>query len=207
MEDVLDLYATPYNPRRPKICLDEKMVYLLTTPRGKLLRRQGRAEKEDYEYHREGSCNLFVMVEPQAGYRHIIVRQRRTNADYAYALKWLVDEGYPDAEEIEVVQDNLNIHGPGALYATFEPQEALRILRKLRFHYTPKHGSWLNMAEIEISVFERQCLSRRIGTQAELEQQVAALETERNASKAHINWQFTCEKARETLHRLYPKLT
>lgn len=207
MEEVLELYAQPYNPRRPQVCLDEKVVYLLSTPRGKLALQPGNPTKEDYEYQREGSCNLFVLVEPLAGKRHVMVRSRRTQQDYAQVLKWLVDEGYPQAEEIEIVQDNLNTHGPAALYQTFEPEEARRILRKVRFHYTPKHGSWLNMAEIEISVFERQCLARRIDSQTALEREVAALEAERNAAAAKINWQFTCQKARETLQRLYPKLT
>jgi len=134
------------------------------------------------------------------------VREQRTAKDYAQVIRWLVDEGYPQAEEIEIVQDNLNPHGPGALYQVFEPAEARRILDKVRFTYRPEHGSWLNMAEIEISVFERTCLSRRIATGAELEHQVAALEAERNAAQASINWQFTCEDARVKLDRLYPKL-
>ncbi len=207
MEAVLDLYARPYNPKRPQVCLDEKLVYLLSTPRGQIELQIARSEKLDYEYAREGSCNLFVLVEPLGGRRHLIVREQRTAQDYAHVLKWLVDQGYPEAEEIELVQDNLNTHGPSALYQTFEPEEARRILRKIRFTYTPTHASWLNMAEIEISVFERQCLDRRIASREELEREVAALETERNTAGAKINWQFTCVKARQTLHRLYPKLT
>jgi hypothetical protein len=206
MENVLTTYAKPYNPRRPKVCLDEKVVYLLSTPRGVLATRPASCEKLDYEYQREGSVNLFVIVEPQAGYRHVVVRERRKALDYAEVIRWLVEEGYPEAQEIEIVQDNLNTHGPGALYQAFAPAEARRLLDKVRFTYTPKHGSWLNMAEIEISVFERECLSRRLSSRAEVEQEVAALEAERNAAHATINWQFTCEQARVKLHRLYPKL-
>lgn len=206
MEAVLELYARPYNPRRPQVCLDEKVVYLLSTPRGELPMREGSCEKFDYEYQREGTCNLFVMVEPLRGYRRVMVRQRRTAQDYAHFLKAIVDEDYGDVEMIEVVQDNLNTHGPAALYQTFPPEEARRIARKLHFTYTPKHGTWLNMAEIEISIFERTCLARRFSSRAELEAEVAALEAERNAAQAKINWQFTCEQARTKLHRLYPKL-
>src|SRR5215210_1528081 len=171
--------------------------------------RQRRSKRpgRDYEYKRNGSRNLFVLIEPQAGYRHVAVTERRTAQDYAHFIKWLVDEAYPQAQVIRVVQDNLNTHKPASLYATFEPAEARRLVRKLEFHYTPKHGSWLNMAEIEISVFERQCLNRRIGEEALLKKEVAALEAERNAEHATINWQFSCEKARSKLHRLYPDLS
>lgn len=206
MEEILELNTTPYNPKRPKVCLDEKVVYLLQSLRPNWAMRPGSCAKEDCEYERSGSCNLFVVVEPQAGWRHILVREQRTGSDYAQVLRWLVDEAYPDAEEIELIQDNLNTHGPASLYRTFAPAEARRILRKIRFRYTPKHGSWLNMAEIEIGIFERQCLDRRIGSQAELEREVAALEAQRNAAHATINWQFSCEQARAKLRHLYPKL-
>jgi len=212
VEDVLTIYAQSYDPRYPVVCLNEKIKYLLASPSPNLPpkaavgEKPGCLEKEDYEYVRQGSANLFVMVEPKARKRHVLVRERRTSRDYALALKWLVDEGYPECEKIILVDDNLNTHCPASLYKTFEPKEARRILAKFEFHHTPKHGSWLNMAEIEISVFERTCLSRRIATRAELEHQVAALEAERNAAQATINWQFTCEDARVKLDRLYPKL-
>lgn len=206
MEAVLTTYAKPYDPKRPKVCLDEKIVYLLSSPRPAIPGQTTKVTKVDYEYQREGSANLFVIIEPQAGYRHVIVRERRTAKDYAEVIRWLVEEGYPQAEEIEVVQDNLNTHLPAALYQTFPPAQARSLLNKLRFTYTPKHGSWLNMAEIEIGIFERVCLSRRIANQAQLTQEVAALEAERNAVHATINWQFDCEMARVKLHRLYPKL-
>lgn len=166
----------------------------------------GSPAKEDYEYRREGTCNLFVMVEPKGGLRHVIVTEQRIAKDYACAIKWLVDVGYPAAEKIILIDDNLNTHCAASLYKTFEPCEARRILDKIEHHHTPKHGSWLNMAEIEISVFEWQCLNRRISDRATLEGEVAALEAERNAAKATINWQFTCDLARTKLQRLYPKL-
>ena len=206
MENVLTSYAKPYDPARPSVCLDEKVVYLLSTPRGEIAPVPGHPLKQDYEYKREGTANLFVMVEPKAGYRHVMLRERRTAQDYAEVIRWLVEEGYPQALEIEIIQDNLNTHTPAALYATFEPATARRILDKVRFTYTPNHGSWLNMAEIEIGVIERMCLARRLSSRAELAQQVAALEAERNQAKATINWQFTCKQARVTLQRLYPKL-
>lgn len=206
MENVLGIYHLPYNPQRPVVCLDEKVYYLLSTPHGIIAQREGQPERIDYEYKRQGTCNLFVMIEPKAGFRHVVVRQQRTALDYALTLKWLVDEGYRECEEIWLIQDNLNTHRASALYKAFEPAEAERIMRRIRWIYTPKHASWLNMAEIEIGVFERQCLARRIESRLELEQQVAALEKERNEAEAKINWQFTCEQSRITLQRLYPKL-
>lgn len=207
MEDVLELYEEPYDQARPVVCLDEKSKELHEEVRPPLPPAPGKAARQDYEYKRNGTANLFVMIEPLAGYRHVQVTQRRTSVDYARFIKWLVDEAYPNCAIIRVVQDNLNTHKPAALYQTFPPSEARRLLRKLEFHYTPKHASWLNMAEIEISVFERQCLSQRMGDQQTLSGQVAALEVERNAKKARINWQFNCDKARIKLHRLYPDLS
>jgi len=168
--------------------------------------REGSPEKRDYEYQREGTCNLFVMIEPKRGWRQVVVREQRTAVDYAQVLKELVDEAYPDCEEIWLVQDNLNTHRASALYKAFEPPEAERIMRRIRWIYTAKHASWLNMAEIEIGVFERQCLSRRIESRAKLKEEVAALEAQRNSARATIDWQFSCEAAREKLHHLYPKL-
>jgi hypothetical protein len=164
----------------------------------------GRVERRDYEYERRGTANLFVLVEPLAGWRHVTVTEHRTERDYAEVLRYLVEERYPDAERICVVQDNLNTHTAGALYEAFPPKQARRILASLEFHYTPKHGSWLNQAEIEISVVECGCLSRPVGDTATLEQRVRALEAERNARRATINWQFTNRQARVKLKKLYP---
>lgn len=208
MEQLLSLYSRAYESRYPVVCLDEKIVYLLHSMVENWPMRVGSCEKQDYEYVRseEVSRNLFVVVEPLLGWRHLTITSRRTNQDYAHLIKWLVDEVYWEALEIQLVQDNLNTHGPAALYQTFPPEEAQRLMEKIRWYYTPKHASWLNMAEIEISVFERGCLGQRIGSEATLVSEVAALEQERNAKQAKINWQFNCELARSKLHRLYPKL-
>jgi hypothetical protein len=204
MEEVLELYEMEYDPKQPKVCFDEKSKQLLEQTHEPLPVQSGQVAREDHEYKRNGTVNLFVMVEPKAGYRHIIVTDQRTDQDYARCIKWLVDEGYPDAEYIDVIQDNLNTHKAASLYETFEPAEARRILRKVHFHFTPKHASWLNMAEIEIGVFEQQCLKARIGDKATLIKQVQALETERNLKEAKIKWQFTNVMARAKLQRLYP---
>ena len=164
----------------------------------------GKPERIDYEYERRGTRNLFVLVEPLAGWRHVEVTAQRTMQDYAKIVRWLVDEVYPHAEYLRLVQDNLNTHTPASLYETFPPAEARRILQRLEFHYTPKHGSWLNMAEIEIAILERNALSRRLGDEAALRQQVLAVETERNAHHRGICWQFTSRDARRKLERLYP---
>jgi len=162
MEDVLDLYAEPYDPRRPKVNFDEKSVQLIAETRTSWPAQPGQPARIDYEYQRNGTANLFVMCEPQAGWRHVVVTERRTKHDFAHQRQWLVDERYPEAEVIRVVLDQLNTHRPASLYDTFPPAEARRIRRKLEFPYTPKHGSWLNMAEIELSVLQRQCLGRRL---------------------------------------------
>lgn len=204
MEDVLALYAMPYDARYPTVCLDEKPVVLHADVRPGLPLAPGHVECRDYEYKRHGTANLFVMVEPLAGWRHVAVTAQRTKQDYAEVLRYLVEERYPDAECICIVQDNLNIHTAGALYETFPPLQARRIFSRLEFHYTPKHGSWLNQAEVEISIFERGCLSRPVGDSATLAQRVSALETERNARRATIDWQFTPRQARVKLKQLYP---
>jgi len=204
MEDVLALYAMPYDARYPTVCLDEKPVVLHADVRAGLPLAPGHVECRDYEYERHGTANLFVLVEPLAGWRHVEVTERRTKRDYAKVLRYLVEERYPDAECICLVQDNLNTHSAGALYETFPPQQARRILSRLEFHYTPKHGSWLNQAEIEISIFERGCLARPVGDTATLEQRVRALEAERNERRATIEWQFTNRQARDKLRKLYP---
>lgn len=204
MEDVLALYALPYDARYPTVCLDEKPVMLHADVRPGLPPAPGQVERRDYEYERRGTANLFVLVEPLAGWRHVLVTERRTKRDYAQVLRYLVEERYPDAECICVVQDNLNTHTAGALYETFPPRQAHRILSRLEFHYTPKHGSWLNQAEIEISIFERGCLSRPVPNTKTLQQRVGALEAERNERRATIEWQFTNRQARVKLKKLYP---
>ena len=204
MEDVLDLYAEPYDPKRPKVNFDETSKQLIAEARQPLASESGRVERYDYEYKRNGTRNLFMFVEPQAGWRHVAVSERRTKLDFAHQMKWLVDERYPDADLVRVVIDNLNTHKPASLYEAFEPEEARRIVKKLEFHYTPKHGSWLNMAEIELSVLQRQCLDRRIPDEETLNQEVAAWELRRNKEKATIDWRFSVIDARERLKRLYP---
>ena len=204
MEDVLDLYEEPYDPRYPTVCLDEKPVVLHEQTRPVQRVAPGRPERRDYEYVRQGTANLFVLVEPLAGWRHVAATRRRTKADYAEQLRFLADEAYPGAEYIRLVQDNLNTHALAALYEVFPPAEARRLASRFELHHTPKHGSWLNMAEIEISVFERGCLSRPVGDLPTLHTRVDALERERNAARCTIHWQFTSQKARATLADLYP---
>lgn len=207
MEDVLDLYQEPFDPMRPVVCFDEVNKPLIEEKRLPLAARPGQVERYDYEYKRNGTRNLFMFCEPLAGWRHIEVTQRRTMQDFAQQMKYLVDVVYPKAEVIRVVLDNLNTHKPASLYETFAPEEARRILSRLDFHHTPKHASWLNMAEIELSVLSRQCLNRRIPDEATLEQDVAAFEQERNRVRATISWRFTSVDARNKLHRLYPSIT
>lgn len=204
MEDVLDIYAEPYDPKRPKVNFDETSKQLIAETRSRLSAQPGQCERYDYEYQRNGVANVFMFVEPQAGWRHVQVTDQRTKLDFAQQMKWLIDEKYPEVEVVRVILDNLNTHKPASLYEAFEPEEARRILKKLEFHYTPKHGSWLNMAEIELSVLQRQCLDRRIADQPTLKQEIAAWELERNKEKATIDWRFSISDAREKLKRLYP---
>ena len=204
MEDVLDLYEEPYDEKRPKVCFDETSKQLIEETRVPLGAKPGKVERYDYEYSRNGVRNLFMFCEPQAGWRHVTVTDRRTMQDFAQQMKWLVDEKYPEASVIRVVMDNLNTHKAASLYERFAPEEARRILKKLEFHYTPKHGSWLNMAEIELSVLSRQCLARRIPDEETLKREVKAYEARRNEARATIDWQFTTRDARVKLHRLYP---
>jgi transposase len=206
MEDVLDLYEEPYDSKRPKVNFDETSKQLIEEIRQSLPPAPGQVERFDYDYRRNGTRNLFIFCEPQAGWRHIEVTQQRTKNDFAHQMKWLVDERYPEAEVIRVVMDNLNTHKPASLYEAFEPAEARRVLKKLEFHYTPKHGSWLNMAEIELSVLMRQCLDRRIPDEETLKRELKAYENRRNQACAAIDWQFTCKEARIKLHRLYPSI-
>ena len=204
MEDVLDLYAEDYDAKRPTVSFDETSKQLIKETRVALPAHPGEVGRFDYEYERNGVCNLFMFCEPKRGWRHVEVTDQRTMKDFAHQMKWLVDEGFPETERVRVVMDNLNTHKPASLYETFAPEEARRILRKLEFHYTPKHGSWLNIAEIELSVFSRQCLDRRIGDEETLKSEIKKLEEERNAACAKIEWRFTTEDARRKLHRLYP---
>jgi transposase len=204
MEDVLDLYAEPYDEARPVVNFDEKSKQLVAETRTPLPAGPGRAERFDYEYRRGGVANLFAFCEAKAGWRHFSVTERHTKQEFAEQMRWLVDEGFPQAERIRVVLDNLRTHRAASLYERFAPEEARRILRKLEFHYTPKHGSWLNLVEIELSVLQRQCLSRRIPDAATLRKEVAAYEARRNEAGATITWNFRVDDARRKLKRLYP---
>jgi hypothetical protein len=204
MEDVLEVYQRPYDPQRPVVCLDETSKALRTTPRGRRPMSTGQPEREDYEYQRHGVSNVFLLVEPLRGWRKVRVTARRTAQDFAEQLRQLVDEDYPQAKRIVLVTDNLNIHGPACLYARFAPAEARRIAERIEWHYTPEHGSWLNMAECELSVFSRQCLARRIADQETLAREATAWETRRNAAQVTIDWQFTTDDARIKLRHLYP---
>lgn len=204
MEDVLDVYQRPYDAQRPQVCLDEISKVLRSTPRGELPREPGKPRREDYEYARHGTCALFLAVEPLAGQRHVWVRSRRTKLDFAEVLRDLVDEVYPQADKIVLVVDNLNIHHPACLYERFEPAEARRIAAKIEWHYTPEHGSWLNVAECELSVLKRQCLKARMSAIETVIDQVAAWQTHRNQAQSTIDWRFTADDARIKLKRLYP---
>ena len=204
MEDVLDLYAETYDPQRPVVCFDETSTQLLADLRPSIPAAPGRPRREDYEYLRGGTRNLFLTCEPQRGWRHVAITQQRTMQDFAHQMRWLVDEAYPDVPVVRVVLDNLNTHRLASLYETFPPTEARRIAQRLDFHYTPKHGSWLNMAEIEFSVLARACLRGRNPDEDSLEQAVNACVSERNAAAAPINWRFNIKNARAKLRRLYP---
>jgi len=204
MEEVLDLYAEPADPARPRVCFDERPVQLVAETRPPVSVAPGQPARVDYEYKRNGTANLFLAFCPDAGWRRVDVTARRTTADYAQQMRKLVDEDFPEAEAIRLVVDNPNTRSPAALYATFPPAEAHRIARKLEFHYTPKHGSWLNMAELEFSVLARQCLDRRIADAADLRTQTDAWTTSRNAVRATVCWRFTTTQARTKLSRLYP---
>ena len=205
MEDVLDLYAEPPDPKCPVVCLDESPLQLIGEVREPVPAAPGRPVRYDYEYRRCGTVNLFVVLDVHRPWRKVTITERRTAQDYAARLRDLVDVDYPEAERIRVVQDNLSTHTPGSLYEAFPAAEARRILHRLEFHYTPKHASWLNMVEIEIGVLKGQCLDRRIDTREKLKREIAAWERDRNASGARINWMFTTETARTKMGRAYPK--
>lgn len=206
MEDVLDVYARPYDAKHPVVCLDETNKELHGTPRGTLPMGPDQPQRQDYEYERHGVCNLFLAIEPLRGRRKVRVTDRRTALDFAEQLRILVDEDYPDADTVVLVVDNLNTHGPACLYERFEPATARRIAAKLEWHYTPEHGSWLNIAECELSVLSSQCLKRRIPDKVSLIREVAAWELRRNAAHVSVDWQFTPADARVKLKRLYPVL-
>jgi hypothetical protein len=204
MEDVLDVYQQPIDPTRPLICLDETSRQVLAETRPPLPMQPRRPGRHDPEYERQGVVNVFLITEPLRGWRQVRVNDQRTRLDWAHCIKDLVDVHYPDAERIVLVLDQLNTHSPASLYAAFPPSEAKRLADKLEIHYTPKHGSWLNMAEIELSVLQRQCLNRRLGNRMTLEAEVAAWVAARNDVTASIDWRFTTDDARIKLKRLYP---
>ncbi len=207
MEDVLDLYAEQYKPWLPVVCFDERPCPLRGDTRPGLPMKPGQVARYDYEYERHGKCNLFMFFQPLAGWRHTKVTAQRCKVDFAECMRELVDVHFPYAEKIRVVLDNLNTHSPSSLYEAFEPAEARRILNKLEFHFTPKHGSWLDMAEIELSILVSQCLKKRIPDMYRLGCEASAWESIRNAQKATVHWRFGVEDARVKLSRLYPNLS
>ena len=206
MEDVLDVYEMPYNPSVPVVCMDEKPYQLLGEARESWAMRPGDNKKVDSEYVREGTCSIFAFIEPLGGNHHVSVRKHRTAVDWAEEIKYLVDVMFPNAEKIVLVMDNLNTHKPSSLYKKYKPEEARRIIKRLEIHYTPKHGSWLNIAEIELNVMTRQCLSRRIDSIEKLTLELSAWEKVRNEAGAKVKWQFRTKDARLKLISLYPEL-
>jgi DDE superfamily endonuclease len=207
MEDVLEVYQRPADPKRPLVCMDEASKQLLSESREPLPMKPGQPERYDYEYVREGTANRFMFFAPLVGRRHLAVTDRRTRVEWAEAVRDLIDVQFPEAETIVLVMDNLNTHTPASFYEAFEPAEARRLASKLEIHYTPKHGSWLNMAEIELSVLDRQCLDRRLPNKETVVQEVAAWETERNRREMTVDWRFTTADARIKLKRLYPSIS
>ncbi len=206
MEDVLEVYKRPYDTKRPVVCLDETSKQLVGEVATPVLAAPGQVAHYDYEYVRNGVANIFMIFEPLAGQRDVKVTGRRTKKDYAECLRKISDEMYPDAEIIVLVQDNLNTHSPASLYEAFSPAEAKRLADRFEVHYTPKHGSWLDMAEIELGILSRQCLSRRIENINDLRREVQAWEVSRDAADTKVNWRFTTKDARIKLKRLYPSL-
>jgi len=206
MEDVLSVYQRPMSESSPLVCMDETSKQHVRETRQPLPGRAGEVEKYDYEYERNGVSNLFMVSAPLLGWRHVEVTDRHTAVDWARLLRDIVDRHFPGAERIVVVMDNLSTHKPSSLYKAFAPEEAKRILDRLEFHYTPKHGSWLNMAEIEFAILQRQCLNRRIPDQETLRQEVAAWQQRRNIESVNVDWRFTSADARIKLKRLYPSI-
>jgi len=206
MENILDLYQSPYNEKKPWVGFDESCKQLVKETREPLPSKPPYQERYDDQYERNGVANLLMFFEPLTGWRHVEVTHQRTAVDYAHQMKYLVDECYPEAEKIRVIQDQLNTHLKASHYKAFEPQEAKRIADQLEFHYTPRHGSWLNMAEIELSVLNGQCLNRRLGEFETLKAEIAAWEQQRNEQSRSVDWRFTTEDARIKLKRLYPSI-
>lgn len=204
MEDILSIYQQPYDAKRPQVCLDEIHKNLRDTPKGEIPMEKGQAKRVDYEYERNSTCALFLVIEPLAGFRKVWVRSQRTKLDFAVILKELVDEIYPEADQIVLVTDNLNIHHPACLYERYSPAEARRIAEKIDWHYTPVHASWLNIAECELSVLRRQCLRTRLPDIATVSEKAAAWSQHRNSKQVCIDWRFTTDDARIKLKRLYP---
>ena len=206
MEDVLEVYQRPYDRQRPLVCLDETSKQLIAETRVPIAAKPGRPGRHDYEYRRNGTANLFMMFAPLEGWRHVKVTDRHTAVDYAQVLKELSDTHFPGSAKIVLVQDNLNTHKPASLYEAFPPAEARRLVERFEWHYTPKHGSWLDMAESELGILSSQCLNRRIPDQQVLKDEVGAWVADRNSKHAKANWQFTTADARVKLRRLYPAL-
>jgi hypothetical protein len=206
MENVLETYKRPYDPKRPVVCMDETSKQLVAETRTPQPARPGRPARYDYEYERNGTANVFMFTEPLANWREATVTRRRTAVDWAHAMRDVADTRYADAELVTFVMDNLNTHGPWSFYEAFEPAEARRLAEKIEIVYTPKHGSWLNIAEIELGVLGRQCMSGRIGSAPVLKRHVSAWNRDRNRSGGRVRWQFTTDKARVKLHRLYPQI-
>ena len=207
MEEVLDLYEKPYDSHRPLVCMDETSKQLVSDVQTPLPPQPGQIARQDYEYEREGVCNLFMCFEPLQSRRHVQVTDQRTAVDWAHFMKDLAETHYPDAEKIVVIMDNLNTHGNGSFYEAFSPAEAKRLAARFEFHYTPKHGSWLNMAEIELSALSRMCLDRRIPSKGALIREVSAWESERNTKSVTVEWRFTTDDARIKLKKLYPTIS
>lgn len=206
MEDIIDVYHRPYDPRRPQVCMDESSKQLVGEEVPPLPPKPGQPERFDTHYVRNGVSNIFMLFEPLTGWRHVEVTDRHTRTDWAQMMKYLVDVRYPEAEQIVLICDNLNTHEKGSLYEAFPPDEARRIANKLEIHYTPKHGSWLDVAECELSILSRQCLDRRIPDVPSLKREVAAWEGKRDNEGAPLNWRFTIESARHKMRRLYPSI-
>ena len=206
MEDILELYCSAYNPKVPLICMDEQPRQLIKETRKTIAAKPGEPAREDYEYERNGTANIFLFTEPLAGKRYVDATERRTSVDWAYQIKELLDIHHPDVERIQLVMDNLNTHKMASLYEAFEPEEARRLAKRLEIHYTPKHGSWLNIAEIELSALTQQCLNRRMPDIETLRKEITAWELKRNNQQQGVDWQFTTDDARIKLKRLYPQI-
>lgn len=204
MEDVIEVYSRPLDPKRPQVCIDEVPTQLIEETRVPIPPASGRPTRFDYEYKRNGTANLFIAFAPLLGWREVRVTGRRTAVDFAGFLRWLVEDVHGGAERVVLVSDNLNVHTAGSLYEAFEPALARRVAARVEWHYTPRHGSWLNVAESELAVLSRQCLNRRVATAEELQREVAAWVAERNGRAIGANWQFTTDKARVKLRHLYP---